>query len=133
MYPEFQYVLLGDDAQRDPYLYKRICKVFPKHVTAIYMRQTSSKPKKEVEGVLKNIETLHVECLYCKGGRDAIPIQKRLESLEIREYRLRQWFFSGLCSILICGPILAFFSVHYVVTLPGTVSSCSNSSTSLDM
>lgn len=77
-YPELQYVLLGDDSQRDPYLYERICKVFPKNVTAIYIRQTSSKPKKEVEGVLKNIETLHVECLYFKDSRDAISHSKAI-------------------------------------------------------
>ena len=77
-YPELQYVLLGDDSQKDPYLYERICKVFPKNIVAIYIRQTGSKSKKEVESVLKNIETLNVECLYFTDSSDAISHSKTI-------------------------------------------------------
>lgn len=34
-YPELEYVLLGDDSQKDPYLYERICKVLPKNIKTI--------------------------------------------------------------------------------------------------
>lgn len=75
-YPELDYVLLGDDSQRDPYLYERICKVFPKNITAIYIRQTTKKPKEKVESVLKNIGTLNVQYLYFKNSSDAIAHSK---------------------------------------------------------
>src|SRR5690606_15310264 len=33
-YPNLQYVLLGDDSQRDAYIYERLCKTFPRNVKA---------------------------------------------------------------------------------------------------
>lgn len=77
-YPELDYVLLGDDSQRDPYLYERICKVFPKNIAAIYIRQTGNKPKKKVERVLKNIASLNVPHLYFKDSSDAISHSKTI-------------------------------------------------------
>ena len=71
-YPELNYVLLGDDSQRDPFLYERICKVFPKNIAVIYIRQTSENPKEKVENVLKNIKSLGIETCYFKTSSEAI-------------------------------------------------------------
>lgn len=81
-YPELDYVLLGDDSQRDPYLYERICKVFPKNIAAIYIRQTAKKPKAKVENVLKNIRDLNVQYLYFKDSSDAIEHSKKIGIIE---------------------------------------------------
>lgn len=75
-YPKLEYVLLGDDSQHDPYIYERICKTFPKNVKAVYIRQTSHKQKTEVEQVLSNIETLHVETCYFEYSSKAIAHSK---------------------------------------------------------
>ncbi|WP_318308287.1 App1 family protein [Flagellimonas crocea] len=77
-YPELNYVLLGDDSQRDAYLYERICKVFPKNIAAIYIRQTNKKPKEKIESTLKNIGTLNVPYLYFKDSIDAISHSKAI-------------------------------------------------------
>jgi len=71
-YPLLQYVLLGDDSQKDPYLYERICKIFPKNIKVIYIRQTKKTKKSEVAAVLTNIETLGVPTLYFSDSKQAI-------------------------------------------------------------
>ncbi|WP_044398519.1 App1 family protein [Lacinutrix sp. Hel_I_90] len=76
--PELKYVLLGDDSQRDPYLYERICKVFPMNIEAVYIRQTTKKPKVKVQTVLNNIATLNVRYLYFKDSKDAIVHSKKI-------------------------------------------------------
>ncbi|WP_179345900.1 App1 family protein [Winogradskyella ursingii] len=77
-YPDLKYVLLGDDSQKDPYLYERICKVFPKNIAAIYIRQTKKEPKEKVKTVLANIETLNIKHLYFKHSSEAIAHSKAI-------------------------------------------------------
>jgi phosphatidate phosphatase APP1 len=76
-YPHLQYVLLGDDSQRDPYIYEEICKIFPKNIKAIYIRQTS-KSKSKVMKILQNIESLGVLVCYFKFSNEAIAHSKEI-------------------------------------------------------
>lgn len=76
-YPHLQYVLLGDDSQRDPYIYEEICKIFPKNIKAIYIRQTS-KSKSKVMKILQNIESLGVSVCYFKFSNEAIAHSKEI-------------------------------------------------------
>ena len=78
-YPELDYVLLGDDSQRDPYLYERICKIFPMNIEAVYIRQTGSTPDAKVTEVLNNISTMDVKCLYFQDSKKAIAHSKQIE------------------------------------------------------
>lgn len=71
-YPQLDYVLLGDDSQQDPYLYERICKVFPLNVKAVYIRQTKSHQKRKVLEVLENLEDMGVATCYFKDSGKAI-------------------------------------------------------------
>ena len=77
-YPELHYVLLGDDSQKDPYLYERICKIFPENIKAVYIRQTDKKPKTNVVTVGNNIASLQVDFLYFKKSVDAIAHSKKI-------------------------------------------------------
>jgi len=76
-YPHLQYVLLGDDSQRDPYIYEEISKIFPKNIKAIYIRQTS-KSKSKVLKILQNIESLGVSVCYFKFSNEAIAHSKEI-------------------------------------------------------
>ncbi|SKB83614.1 Uncharacterized conserved protein [Salegentibacter holothuriorum] len=71
-YPNIPYVLLGDDSQKDAYIYERICKIFPKSLKAVYIRQTGKKKKSEITKILKNIESLGVSVCYFKHSHKAI-------------------------------------------------------------
>jgi phosphatidate phosphatase APP1 len=77
-YPQLTYVLLGDDSQHDPYLYERVCKHFPKNVRAIYIRQTSSRPKPKVSRVLDNVESLNVATCYFTDSSEAIAHSEKI-------------------------------------------------------
>src|SRR5690606_21340296 len=76
-YPHLQYVLLGDDTQRDPYIYEEISKIFQKNIKAIYIRKTS-KSKSKVVNTLKNIESLGVSVCYFKFSNKAIAHSKEI-------------------------------------------------------
>ncbi len=77
-YPKLEYVLLGDDSQKDPYLYERIVKVFPQNIKAIYIRQTSRRKKQQVETVLKNIESMKVATCYFSNSVEAIAHSEKI-------------------------------------------------------
>lgn len=75
-YPNLQYVLMGDDSQKDPFLYEAICKIFPVNVKAVYIRQTGTLKKKKVSEALKNLETLNVSTCYFTNSSEAIAHSK---------------------------------------------------------
>ncbi len=77
-YPKLEYVLLGDDSQKDPDLYERIVKVFPKNIKAIYIRQTSHSKKPKTQQIIKNIESMDVATCYFKSSEEATAHSKRI-------------------------------------------------------
>lgn len=77
-YPHLEYVLLGDDSQQDPYLYERICKMFPRNIKAIYIRQTSRKQKRKVNETLSNVEDLGVATCYFEDSEKAISHSRKI-------------------------------------------------------
>lgn len=77
-YPEIQYVLLGDDSQHDPKIYERICKIFPKNIRAVYIRQTGKRKKPEVQRILENIETLSAASSYFRNSDQALLHSKKI-------------------------------------------------------
>lgn len=77
-YPHLQYTLLGDDSQHDPYLYEDVCKIFPRTVKAVYIRQTGAQKKQRTIDAVKNIESMGVAVCYFKNSSDAIEHSKRI-------------------------------------------------------
>jgi len=77
-YPNLKYVLLGDDSQKDPFLYEAICKIFPVTVKAVYIRKTGKKEKEKVSNALKNLENLGVSVCYFTNSSEAITHSKKI-------------------------------------------------------
>ena len=77
-YPQLEYVLMGDDSQQDPHLYERICKVFPKNIKAVYIRQTSRRKKSSTIKVLANLEDMGVATCYFSESGKAIAHSKKI-------------------------------------------------------
>lgn len=71
-YPRHQFILLGDDSQHDPTIYENICKIYPKNIRAIYIRQTTGRQKSEVTVILRNIGGLGVSTCYFEHSHEAI-------------------------------------------------------------
>ena len=76
-YPNITYVLLGDDSQKDADIYERICKIFPKRLKAVYIRQTGKNQKSEITEILNNIESLGVSVCYFKHSHKAIKHSRK--------------------------------------------------------
>ncbi len=77
-YPRLPYILFGDDSQKDPFLYERVCKIFPKNIIVVYIRQTSKSKKSKVIATLQNIETLSIKTYYYKETSEAIAHSKSI-------------------------------------------------------
>lgn len=71
-YPELQFILLGDDSQKDPEIYEEICRTFPQSIRAVYMRQTRRRTKPHTTTLLKNIQELGIDTCYFAHSNKAI-------------------------------------------------------------
>ena len=81
-YPDLQYVLLGDDSQHDPKLYEAICKIFPLHIKAVYIRQVGNSKKDTTLKILANMNSLDVATCYFKSSKEAIAHSKDIGLIE---------------------------------------------------
>lgn len=77
-YPQIHYVLLGDDSQHDPFLYERVCKIYPQNIKAVYIRQTKKKQKEKVKEVLANLEDMNVATCYFRDSEKAIAHSREI-------------------------------------------------------
>jgi len=77
-YPELDFILLGDDSQKDPDIYLKIAKMFPKNVLAVYIRQTGSTKKQETVSSLHTLNDLGIQTLYFRDSKAAIAHTRAL-------------------------------------------------------
>jgi phosphatidate phosphatase APP1 len=77
-YPNLTYVLIGDDSQQDPYLYERICKIFPLNIKAVYIRKTNKVKKEKVISILENLNDMGVSTCYFIHSEKAIQHSKKI-------------------------------------------------------
>jgi len=78
-YPKLQYVLLGDDSQKDPYIYKKVCELFPDKIKVVYIRQTEKIKKNAVTKLLHDLASNGTETFYYKDSKDAIIHSKKIQ------------------------------------------------------
>ena len=71
-YPELQFILLGDDSQKDPEIYEEICNQYPTNIRAVYIRQTRTRSKPEAGIHMKNIQNLGIDICYFAHSNKAI-------------------------------------------------------------
>jgi phosphatidate phosphatase APP1 len=71
-YPELQFILVGDDSQKDPEIYEEVCQTFPTSIRAVYIRQTRKRSKPFTTLLLKNIQDLGIDTCYFAHSNKAI-------------------------------------------------------------
>jgi phosphatidate phosphatase APP1 len=71
-YPELQFILLGDDSQKDPEIYEEICSTYAPNIRAVYIRQTRKRSKSEVTVLLKKIQERGIDTCYFAHSNKAI-------------------------------------------------------------
>lgn len=61
MYPNLQFVLIGDSGQKDPEIYRELVHIYPDRIRAIYIRDvTSFKRDREVRAIAEELAALGV-------------------------------------------------------------------------
>jgi phosphatidate phosphatase APP1 len=63
-YPGRKFVLLGDNGQKDPYIYEQVANFYPGRIRAIYLRNVVEKNTKKVRKIAKKLARSHQIPLY---------------------------------------------------------------------
>lgn len=71
-YPELHFILLGDDSQQDPYIYRDISKIFPQNISTVYIRQTQKRKKEKVKQILLEMNMSGFKTCYFKDSSEAM-------------------------------------------------------------
>ncbi|MFD2933384.1 App1 family protein [Spirosoma flavum] len=71
MYPNQQFILLGDDSQQDPIIYESIVQRFPNQIRCVYIRQVHAEHKARTESLMAKIEAIGVASCYFAHSADA--------------------------------------------------------------
>ena len=63
-FPKLEFILLGDDSQRDPFIYARLAKEFPGRIKAVYIRHRVKAHLKKARQAAAEMKALGVEVCY---------------------------------------------------------------------
>ena len=77
-YPSQKFVLLGDDSQQDPMIYKSITDHFPDRILAIYLRRINSRNFEKVSKIVEEVISKGVECCYFEHSAEAVIHSKKI-------------------------------------------------------
>ncbi len=71
LYPTKQFVLLGDNGQHDPLIYKEIAEENPDRIKAVYIRGVKSRRWDETQRILQEIESIGTACCQFRHSQQA--------------------------------------------------------------
>jgi phosphatidate phosphatase APP1 len=71
-FPHLQFVLLGDDSQKDPEIYLSVASHFPQNIVAVYIRAVGKSLSEKTEKIIEEAESLGVNCCYFKHSSEAV-------------------------------------------------------------
>ncbi len=81
-YPHRPFVLLGDDAQRDPELYAELVEQHPGRIKAVYLRAIKGEPSPAARAAQKRIEAQGTACCCCRNGTEALAHSREIGLLD---------------------------------------------------
>lgn len=71
-YPHMRFVLLGDDSQEDPNIYKALTEHFPSQIIAVYLRHVRESRYEQTKQLVDTIAAKGIPCCYFKHSEEAI-------------------------------------------------------------
>ena len=84
-FPHRKFVLLGDDTQQDPYIYKSIVETFPGRIVCVYLRHVRKSRKQSIEEIAQSIRAMDTEVCYFKHSAEAITHSKQFGLINVSE------------------------------------------------
>lgn len=72
-YPHLQFVLVGDDGEQDPEIYKQIVKEYPNKIRTIYIRKVNNKLKNEndTEALIREVQDSGSQLVFTQDSEFA--------------------------------------------------------------
>lgn len=70
-YPDRQVILLGDDSQQDPAIYKSVVEQYPGQIRVVYIRQIHARNKTRTQAIVEKIKANGVPCCYFAHSAEA--------------------------------------------------------------
>ncbi|MDF9796830.1 phosphatidate phosphatase APP1 [Catalinimonas alkaloidigena] len=78
LYPDMQFILIGDSGQKDPEIYEFLSRKYPSHIKAIYIRDvTHDKRDKEVREIAKQVKSRGIDMVLAEDT--SVPAIHALE------------------------------------------------------
>ena len=77
-YPDQQFVLFGDDSQKDPSIYFAIAEYFPGKITAIYIRHVRNSSRDAVMQIQRKLQDMKIPLCYFTHSSEAITHSKSI-------------------------------------------------------
>lgn len=74
-YPDRKFILIGDDTQRDPYIYREIVRKHPESIAFVQIRQVGKEKKPIIDSLLRDVP---VPTHYFESSEQAIEWTKEL-------------------------------------------------------
>ncbi len=71
-FPKQKFVLLGDNSQRDPQIYKSIADKHPEQIYAVYIRNVRSSKEQESRALLQQLEAANIHTCIFENSSEAI-------------------------------------------------------------
>lgn len=72
-YPHLQFVLVGDDGEQDPEIYRRVVKEYPNKIRAIYIRKVNHKfaVENDVEALIREVQDSKSQLVFAQDSEFA--------------------------------------------------------------
>ena len=77
-FPNQQFVLLGDNSQKDPEIYASVAAGFPKNVYAVYIRNVRKEKAAATEEILASLSNKNIHTCFYKKSATAIEHSKAI-------------------------------------------------------
>ena len=73
MYPQMPFVLIGDDGEQDPEIYRRIVHEYPQKIRQIYIRKTGEEPENadEIEKLINEVKDSGSQIIFAPDSEFA--------------------------------------------------------------
>jgi phosphatidate phosphatase APP1 len=71
-YPHMRFVLLGDDTQEDPNIYKALTEHFPSQIIAVYLRHVRDSRYELTKQLVDGIQAKGIPCCYFRNSEEAV-------------------------------------------------------------
>ena len=81
-FPHLQFVLSGDDSQKDPEIYLSVAKHFPQNIFAVYIRCVGNSKSDNTQIIMREIESHGTNCCYFKHSAEAVIHSKLIGLIE---------------------------------------------------